>query len=198
MVGASGCVGSAVVQIAAASGAKVTAICPSSNAGIVTFLGARQVIDCIKTPLHTIQECFDLVFDTTGLINIDGAKRLLKPQGKALLAVPDLGTMLLAPLSKLGWGIEVFCGPASEQKELLVRLVKLVQEGTFHPVIETYFPFDHLVNAHRLVDSGLKRGSAVVLHYAPRSSYSNIRQFSDGMPYKNHSNDVLACETQPG
>lgn len=194
--GASGCVGSAAVQIATESGATVTAVCRSTE--IVTLLGAKHVIDYRKTPIHRIQQRFDLVFDSTGLITIDGAKQLLKPQGKAVLLAADLGTTMLSPLAKLLWGIEVFCGSAIDRKGLLVRLVKLMQDGAFHPVVESCFDFEGLVKAHRLVDSGHKRGSAVVLHYAPRSSYSNIRLFSDGMPYKNHSNDVLTCETPPG
>lgn len=94
------------------------------------------------------------MFDTTGLVAIADAKRLLKPEGKVVLTVADLSTMLLSPIAKHLWGIDVICGPANARKDLLVRRIKLMQDGTFHLVIEYCIPFEHLVNAHRLVNTG--------------------------------------------
>lgn len=165
VIGASGCVGSATVQLATHMGALVTGVCREANAQVVKSLGAKRVIDYQHTALRAIQDRFDVVFDTVGVVTIEDAKLLLKPKGKAILAVADLGTMLRAPFAKYVWGIEVLCGPASERKEWLQRLIMLMQKGLYHPLIETRFPFQKLIEAHRLVDIGHKRGSAVVLHY---------------------------------
>ena len=67
--GASGSVGSAAVQFARIAGARVTAVTRASNAELVQRLGAERVIDYTVTPLHTLDERFDIVVDTVG--NLD-------------------------------------------------------------------------------------------------------------------------------
>jgi NADPH:quinone reductase-like Zn-dependent oxidoreductase len=56
----------------------------------------------------------------------------------------------------------VVAGPAGEKVEDLKTLAGLAASGTLRPVIDERFPFEKIVDAYRLVDSGRKRGSVVV------------------------------------
>jgi NADPH:quinone reductase-like Zn-dependent oxidoreductase len=59
-------------------------------------------------------------------------------------------------------GRKVIAGPAAERAEDLRLLAKLAEEGELRPVIDSVFSFERIADAHRVVDSGRKRGSVVV------------------------------------
>ncbi len=66
IIGASGSIGTAAVQIARHWGAEVTAVCSGANADLVRSLGAHHVIDYTKEDYAAGGERFDVVFDTVG------------------------------------------------------------------------------------------------------------------------------------
>ena len=44
----------------------------------------------------------------------------------------------------------------------MARLAALAESGTLRPVIDRTYPLDEVVEAHRYVDTGRKRGSVVL------------------------------------
>lgn len=68
--------------------------------------------------------------------------------------------MLRAPFT---FGAKVVAGPAKEDPEHLQVLAELAESGAYRPLIDQTFAFEDIVAAHRLVDTGRKRGSVVVV-----------------------------------
>ena len=66
VIGAAGGVGSFAVQIAKASGARVTGVCSSSKADLVRSLGADDVIDYTHDEIDCNGARYDVVIDTAG------------------------------------------------------------------------------------------------------------------------------------
>lgn len=153
--GASGALGTNAVQLARHLGARVTAVCSAANAELVRSLGADAVIDHATTRLDEISDRYDIVFDTVGNVAISSGKRLLRPDGRLLLAVASLGQTLRAHG-------RVAAGPAPERTTDIEYLLRLVAAGELTVVHEAALPLTGIVQAHRLVDSGRKRGNVVI------------------------------------
>ncbi len=138
--GASGSVGSYAVQIAAQHGAIVSAFCSAANTAMVRSLGAAEVIDYNS---HALSEAGtqDIVFDAVG----------------------KLSRRACAPILAKGGSYVSVRSPTSERADELRYLVGLAAEGRIRPYIDRRIRLDEVPEAHRLVDSGRKRGNIVVL-----------------------------------
>lgn len=160
--GASGAVGSAAVQLGKHFGAHVTAVCSSVNRELVRSIGADEVIDYTSTDFAKNGQTYDVIMDTVGNAPFARCKNSLTPNGRLLLVLAELSAILGAPWVALTTRQRVIAGPAPERAEDLRRLAELADAGEFRPVIDRHIAFEQIVEAHRLVDSGRKKGSVVV------------------------------------
>lgn len=160
--GASGAVGVALVQLAKHFGAEVTGVCSGANAELVRSLGATRVIDYTKEDFTKNGETYDVIVDTAGTAPFSRSQSSLKERGRLLLILAGLGDTLRAPWVSLWSGKKVIAGPAAEQADDLRSLAELARANIFRPIIDRRYPFDQIVEAHRYVDTGRKRGSVVV------------------------------------
>lgn len=143
--GASGAVGTSAVQLARHLGAHVTGVCSTANVELVTSLGAQRVIDYTVEDFTTGTERYDLILDAIGKRKSAAAlrqcRRVLAPGGAC---------------------ISVDNGRPNLRREDLVLLGELATKGEIRPVIDRTFPLDGVVEAHRYVDTGRKRGNVVI------------------------------------
>lgn len=161
VIGASGAVGSAAVPLAKHFGAQVTGVCSGANVEAVRALGAAHVIDYTREDFTAGARRYDIVFDTVGQASFATCGHLLKPGGRLLLAVASLAQLLDAMRSKPD-GKRVIAGAAKERLEDLTLLAQLAEAGAYKPLVGRSLPLEEIVEAHRLVDSGHKRGSVVI------------------------------------
>jgi NADPH:quinone reductase-like Zn-dependent oxidoreductase len=160
--GASGAVGTAAVQLAKHFGAQVTGVCSAANVELVRSLGADKVIDYTQEDFTQNGETYDIVMDTAGTAPFSRCKGSLKEGGRLLVVLGSLASLLQAPWVSLTTSKKVFAGPAAERPEDLHFLAGLAAEGKLKPVIDRLYPFEQIVDAHRYVDTGRKKGSVVI------------------------------------
>jgi NADPH:quinone reductase-like Zn-dependent oxidoreductase len=160
--GASGAVGLAVVQLAKEQGAIVTAVCSSANNELVKSLRADYVIDYTTDDFTRNGKRYDVIVDTAGTAPYSRSKRSLNAQGKLLMILADLPSMLIIPWVHLTTRKRVVATPATARAKDLIELVRLVQAKAFVVVIDRTYPFSDIVNAHRYVDTGRKRGNVIL------------------------------------
>ncbi len=160
--GASGGVGTAAVQIAKHFGADVTGVCSAANAELVRSLGARHVIDYTKTDFTQNGETYDVIVDTVGTAPFSRSKASLQEGGRLLMVLGGLPDMLQIPWVSMTSSKKVIAGAASGRAEDLRFLAKLAEAGEFKPVIDRRYPFEQIVEAHRYVDTGRKRGNVII------------------------------------
>lgn len=153
--GASGAVGSNVVQLARHFGATVTGVASAGNADLVRRLGADRVIDYAVTDIRTLTDRFDVVFDAVGNLSIATGRRLLRDGGVLVLAVASLWDMLRARR-------DVVAGSGPERAADFEWLLQRLAAKELTVVVDRTFPLDQIADAYRLVDSGHKRGNVIV------------------------------------
>ena len=160
--GASGAVGTAAVQLARHFGADVTGVCSSANVELVQSLGASRVIDYTKEDFTQNEETYDVIMDTAGTAPFSRCRNSLKEGGRLLMVLGRLSDMVMIPWVSITGSRKIVGGTAVGRREDLHTLADLAAAGEFRPVIDRRYPFEQMVEAHRYVDTGRKRGNVVV------------------------------------
>ncbi len=143
--GASGAIGTLAVQIVTSYGAEVTAVCGSSNTELVKSQGAGKVIDYTREDAADKLEVYDYILDAAGKNKTSTlkteAKKALGPNGK-YVSVDD--------------------GLLELRSEYFMQLKELAESGHIRAVTDKTFPLEQIVEAHRYVDTGHKKGNVVI------------------------------------
>ncbi|KQO99610.1 NAD(P)-dependent alcohol dehydrogenase [Leifsonia sp. Leaf264] len=183
VIGASGCVGSAAVQLAVQMGATVSGVCSTPNVELVASLGAERVVD------YTVEDwraasarsghggrrpdtSYDVIFDAVGVSSYRQARPSLADGGVYLRTVPTPGLLLQMAWTTLARRLHLgrtraaiaFTGlrsTAAKKHDLRV-ITELVERGALRAVIDSTYPLDRIADAHRRVDTHRKRGAVVV------------------------------------
>ncbi len=141
IIGATGSVGTAAIQTAKHYNAEVTAVCSSNGHQLVSELGVRNIVLYDKEDITSRADKFDIIFDAVGKSNKNKCKNLL---------------------SEKGVFVSVSSGFASETIQKLQLLKELFEKGEYKATIDKTFPMDKIVDAHRYVDTGRKKGNVVL------------------------------------
>ena len=143
--GASGAIGTAAVQLAKHDGAVVTGVCSSDNFDLVRSLGADQLLDYRKENAPPNGDLYDFVFDAVGEAKSSNFKEACK-----LSLKPD------------GQYLTVDSGNPQNTLDELDFFNELIEANELRAVIDSCFPLDQIVEAHRRVDTGHKKGNVVI------------------------------------
>jgi NADPH:quinone reductase-like Zn-dependent oxidoreductase len=139
--GASGSLGTYAIQLARYFGAEVTGVCSTANLEMVKSLGADHVIDYTKEDFSSREERYDTIYDTVG--------KFPKSKYSQVLALN-------------GRHVTVARLDSKESRENLVFIKGLIEAGKVRAVIDRCYPLEQMVEAHRYVDVGHKKGNVVI------------------------------------
>ena len=120
----------------------MTGLCSTTNLELVKSLGADQVIDYTQEDFTQSGETYDVIFDAVGKLAPARGKKALKPGGVYINVHAD--------------------SDGCDKLENLLLLKELIEAGKIKPVIDRVYPLEHIVEAHRYVEQGHKKGNVVI------------------------------------
>lgn len=169
--GATGGIGTALVQLLHAVGVEVTAVCdqlPSARPNLLTELGAARVVELGSgAGFDSDGRGYDAIIAASGHLSFATARPLLRPGGSYVSS--DLGrggqNLLLAavgPVARVLGRRQVRFPLPRADATLAAHLRQLMVCGSYRPVVDRTFGFDDLRDAYAYVDTGRKIGNVVV------------------------------------
>jgi len=162
--GATGSIGSAVLQLAKLNGAQITAVCNEVNFEKIKSLGATTTIDYTKNDFTNCGDKFDAVIDAVGKSSFFKCRKIMNPG--AIYISTELGylsqNVYLPLLTSFGSSKKVvFPIPTDSQKDIL-NYKKLIEEGKFKAVIDRTYSLNDIVPATKYVETATKFGNVVI------------------------------------
>jgi NADPH:quinone reductase-like Zn-dependent oxidoreductase len=161
--GASGAVGSAMVQIAKARGAKVSTFTSAESIPTVARLGADNTYDYLTQPLNKHNHQYDILIECVNKTSIQDCLLNIKPNGTLISIGGLLKEMVAGPYLSRSKHIRFITGMADEKVEQIQELNQLVANHKLLPVTDSIYPHTDFKQANDRVDSGKKRGNVVVI-----------------------------------
>ena len=167
IVGASGAVGAAAVQLAKALGAHVTGTCSSATREFVVGLGADEVIDYRTTDLAG-GEKYDLILDIVGRTSVWSLRGALKKRGRLVIVGGEVGrwtgvrrqlwATLLSPFVSQRLGTFV----VKQNRAFLEELNRFVAAGQLRPHVRRTYPLVEAPDAVRELDASSQAGRVAI------------------------------------
>lgn len=171
IIGASGSLGIAAVQLAKAMGAKVTGVCSAANVDMVRKLGADEVINYQESDYTKSAVTYDVVYDTIGAGSFKNCKGILSDTGRYIspvLSFKLLVEMLKTSKSKGKRAMFSATGMLSvaELIPLMQQVVDYINNKQLKVVIDKVYPLSKIGEAHAYIDTGRKKGNVVISSFS--------------------------------
>jgi NADPH:quinone reductase-like Zn-dependent oxidoreductase len=169
--GASGGVGTYAVQIARWLGAEVTAVCSTGNVETARSLGADHVVDYTREDFTRRGDRHDLMIDVAGSRPFREFRRVLTPEATVVIVgakfpsnkgIGPLSHIIGTRIASLGRSQTVKFFVAKINKEDLLVLQGLLEEGKMRSVIDRRFELSQALDAMRYLGEGHARGKVVI------------------------------------
>jgi len=168
--GASGGVGTFVVQIAKAFGADVTGVCSTRNVELVGALGADDVVDYTREDVTRSGRRYDLVVAVAGSRSWSDYRRVLEPEGTLVVVGGPIGNPWTGPIARVvkvrlaamrSSQTAIFFISKLNRPDLGV-MAELLEVGKVKPVVERTYDLREAADAFRYVGTGHVQGKVVV------------------------------------
>jgi NADPH:quinone reductase-like Zn-dependent oxidoreductase len=167
IVGAGGSIGTYAVQLAKYYGAEVVGVDKAGKEEMLRSIGVDHFIDYAREDYTETGQVYDVILDTIDKSPFKKSLRVLKENGVFLNANPGLFGGLRTRESTKDSRKRIVRWSAGYTTDNLLILNELVEGGTIRPVIDRRYPLEQIVEAHRYVDSGQKKGNVVITIVSP-------------------------------
>lgn len=174
--GAAGGVGTAVLQVAKALGARTIALVSSAQKGeVAKDAGADHVVLLSDTWKDDVKELsgggVEMVLDPVGGERFTDSLRSLKPFGRLIVvgfaggAIPEVkvNRLLLGNTEVIGagWGAYVL-GRPEINREIGAAIARMIDDGFVRPIVGERFPLEQAADALHAIDERRATGKVVL------------------------------------
>jgi 2-desacetyl-2-hydroxyethyl bacteriochlorophyllide A dehydrogenase len=171
IIGASGGVGTFLVQLVKAFGGHVTAVASTAKLDMVRALGADEVIDYSRDDFADGRRTYDVILDTGGNRPLPEIRRALAPDGTLVIIggetdgrwlggfARNLRAMLRAPFVR---GQRLRSLASKENAADLDALSALIEAGQVVPAVDRSYPLSETAAAIRRLTDGDAKGKIAI------------------------------------
>jgi len=161
--GATGGIGSALLQFVRQYDVKITATCNTKNIELIQSLGANKIYDYTKEDFTDHHDKYDFIFDAVGKSTFGKCKSLLKEKGVYISS--ELGPYaqnIFYPLLTSFSGKKVIFPIPYGTDKTIPYISHLLENGKFKPVIDREYLLDDISKAYKYVITGQKTGNVII------------------------------------
>lgn len=161
--GATGAIGSAMVQMLIHYGAKVTAVANTKNMELINSLGVEKCWNYETEDFTTDEENYDYICDAVGKSRFAACKRIMKD--KSIYTSSELGPRsenLYLPFLTFWKKKRVIFPIPSKPRRSLLFMNKLLENREFKPLIDRVYPKEQIKEAYEYVMIGEKTGNVLI------------------------------------
>lgn len=166
IIGASGGIGQMAIQIAKATGAKVTAVCSQKNHDLVKSLGADEIIDYHHNDVRKREQQYDVIYDCVGQDTTKTCRNILKKTGVFLSPAPSgkiLFSLLWAKfISHIISSPSVYIVLLKTSYKKLSALIDLFNSNKLNVNIDKIFTLEQIKEAHAYSESQRAKGKIII------------------------------------
>ena len=162
--GATGGIGSALIQFVKQYDVKITATCNTKNINLVKSLGADKIYDYTKEDFTKDKEKYDFIFDAVGKSTFGKCKPLLKKKGVYISSElgPYSQNIFYALTSLISRNKKVIFPIPYDKQKSIPYIINLLKKGVFKPVIDREYLLEDISKAYEYVISGEKTGNVII------------------------------------
>ncbi len=151
VTGASGGVGSAAVQLAAARGAVVAGVAATDKHAELHELGAASIVDRNDDPVAAFgHDAFDVVLDVVGGERWPNLLDMMRSGGRYAVAGAIAGPVVPLDLRTLYLKDQRLLGCTVLDNGVFAALVERIERGEVRPLVASTFPLSQIVAAQEL------------------------------------------------
>jgi NADPH:quinone reductase-like Zn-dependent oxidoreductase len=129
----------------------------------VKSLGADKVIDYTKEDFTKNGQAYDVIMDAVGKNSLSRCKSSLKQRGIYVSAGMPMSYIVRGLWLSMTSSKKLIGGVSFPKPENLIFLKELMEAGKLKPVIDRRYPLEQIVEAHRYVEKGHKKGNVVII-----------------------------------
>jgi NADPH:quinone reductase-like Zn-dependent oxidoreductase len=161
--GAGGSIGTIAVQLAKFYGVEVTAVDSGDKLDVLQSIGADHTIDYTQEDFTKNRESYDVIFDVVGKASLAGVFWSLKDAGTFLL-----GNVSFSKIVRGWWTFKrskkkMIRKTADASSGDLDYLRSIIEQGVIKTIIDRAYPLEDIVEAHRYVETGQKKGNVSII-----------------------------------
>ncbi len=161
--GATGGIGSALLQFVRQYNVKITATCNTKNINLILSLGADKIFDYTKEDFTDNNDKYDFIFDAVGKSTFGKCKPLLKEKG--IYISSELGpysqNIFYPLLTSISSKKVIFPIPFGKHKTI-PYITNHLETKKFKPVIDREYLFEDISKAYEYVIKGQKTGNVLI------------------------------------
>ncbi len=160
--GAGGGIGSYAIQLAKSYGAEVSAVDSADKLSFMQKNGAEHVFDYTQEDFYQNLGSYDVIMDVIGTIPYKKSMSLLNKHGRYISAIPTVPGLFQGIYTLITSTKRLMSGLSFDDANVLAHLKEAVEAGTLKTFIDTCFPLEQIIDAHRYVESNVKRGHVII------------------------------------
>src|SRR5436305_11108499 len=142
--GATGAIGSAIVQLLKDAGVHITAVCRKEHFDLVQNLGAERCIDYTTQNFKDDKDVYDFFFDAVGKISFVESRKLISKNGRYASSGGNLSNLFYILIGKFLRGPKVLFYPGERVTPIMQANYELIQQGKFKPVVDRVYLLEEI------------------------------------------------------